>query len=66
MWLVILMMRLIFTLLFSTLKSLLTDKDKFQELCKAFANDSPTNIKLSKTQLSTMVQLGAFIPLSLH
>ena len=30
-------------------------------LCKAFASKSSTDIKLSKTQFSKMVQLGAFL-----
>ena len=30
-------------------------------LCKAFANNSPVNIKLSKTQLSKMIQSGGFL-----
>ena len=30
-------------------------------LCKAFANNSSANIKLSKTQLSKMAQLGGFV-----
>ena len=29
--------------------------------CKAFANGSLANIKLSKTQLSKMVQVGRFL-----
>ena len=29
-------------------------------LRKAFANNSPVNIELSKTQLSKMIQLGGF------
>ena len=38
-------------------KLLLTDR-QVANLCKAFANYLPTDIKLSKTQLSKMVQLG--------
>ena len=30
-------------------------------LCNAFANNSPVNIKLSKTQLSKMIQSGGFL-----
>ena len=30
-------------------------------LCKGFANDSSTDIKLSKTQLSKMIQSGGFL-----
>ena len=30
-------------------------------LCKAFANNSSTDIKLSKTQLSKMIQSGGFL-----
>ena len=30
-------------------------------LCKAFANHTSTDIKLSKTQLSNMIQLGGFL-----
>ena len=33
---------------------------KISRLCKAFANYSTANIKLSKTQLSKMVQLEDF------
>ena len=38
-------------------KLLLTNR-QVANLCKAFANYLPTDIKLSKTQLSKMVQLG--------
>ena len=31
------------------------------KLCKAFANNSLANVKLSKTQLSKIVQLGGFL-----
>ena len=34
---------------------------QFENLGKAFANKSSTNIKLSKTQLSKMIQSGGFI-----
>ena len=37
--------------------SLLTDT-QISKICKAFANGSQANIKLSKTQLSKIVQLG--------
>ena len=36
---------------------LLTNR-QFANPCKAFANNSSTDIKLSKTQLSNMIQLG--------
>ena len=35
--------------------------DKFQGLVKLFANNSSANMKLSKTQLSKLVQLGRFV-----
>ena len=38
-------------------KLLLTDT-QVSDIGKAFANDSSANIKLSKTQLSKMIQLG--------
>ena len=41
-------------------KLLLTDR-KFANLHKAFANNSPVNIQLSKTQLSKIIQLGGFL-----
>ena len=41
-------------------KLLLGDR-KVAILRKAFANNSPVNIKLSKTQLSKMIQLGGFL-----
>ena len=41
-------------------KLLLTDRQVLR-LCKAFANNSAANIKLSKTQLSKIVQSGGFI-----
>ena len=34
---------------------------QFSNLCKAFANDSSADIKLSKTQLSKMIQSGGFL-----
>ena len=34
---------------------------QFSNLCKAFANDSSADIKLSKTQLSKMLQSGGFL-----
>ena len=43
-----------------TLKLLLTDT-QVSRIRKAFTNNSSTNIKLSKTQLSKMVQSGGFI-----
>ena len=41
-------------------KSLLTNT-QVSNLCKAFANNSSANIKLSKTQLSKMIQSGGFL-----
>ena len=41
-------------------KLLLTNR-KVSNLCKAFANHSSTDIKLSKTQLSKMIQSGGFL-----
>ena len=40
-------------------KLLLTNR-QVENLCKAFANKSSTDIKLSKTQLSKMIKLGGF------
>ena len=41
------------------LKLLLTNR-QVSNLCKAFANHLSTDIKLSKTQLSKMIQSGGF------
>ena len=41
-------------------KLLLTNRQA-ANLCKAFANHTSTDIKLSKTQLSNMIQLGGFL-----
>ena len=41
-------------------KLLLTNK-QVTNLCKSFANNSSVNIKLSKTQLSKIVQSGGFL-----
>ena len=41
-------------------KLLLTNR-QVENLCKAFVNKSPTDIKLSKTQLSRMIQSGGFL-----
>ena len=41
-------------------KLLLSEK-QVENLCKAFANKSLTDIKLSKTHLSKMVQSGGFL-----
>ena len=41
-------------------KLLLTNR-QVANLCKAFANHSLTDIKLSKTQLSKMIQSGGFL-----
>ena len=40
---------------------LLLTNGQIANLCKAFANYLSTNIKLSKTQLSKMIQLGGFL-----
>ena len=40
---------------------LLVTDTQVSRLHKAFANNSPANIKLSKTQLSKMVQLDEFL-----
>ena len=40
---------------------LLLANEQVANLRKAFANHSSTNIKLSKTQLSKMIQLGGFL-----
>ena len=45
-------------------KLLLTDIG-VSNLCKSFANNSSADIKLSKTQLSKMAQLGGFLSRSL-
>ena len=44
----------------SSHKLLLTDR-QVSSLCKAFANNSSADIKLSKTQLSKMIQLRGFL-----
>ena len=41
-------------------KLLLTNR-QVANLCKAFANQSSTDIRLSKTQLSKMIQSGEFL-----
>ena len=41
-------------------KLLLTSR-QVENLCKAFANKLSTDIKLSKTQLSKMIQLAGFL-----
>ena len=41
-------------------KLLLTNR-KVSGICKIFPNNSSANIKLSKTQLSKMVQFGGFL-----
>ena len=41
-------------------KLLLTNR-QVANLCKDFANNSSTDIKLSKTQLSKMIQSGEFL-----
>ena len=41
-------------------KLLLTNRQA-ENLCKAFANHSSSNIKLSKSQLSKMIQSGGFL-----
>ena len=40
---------------------LLITNTQVANLCKAFANHLPTDVKLSKTQLSKMTQLGGFL-----
>ena len=45
-------------------KLLLTDTE-VSNLCKSFANNSSADIKLSKTQLSKITQLGGFLSRSL-
>ena len=40
-------------------ESLLTNR-QVANICKAFANNSSTNIKLSKSQLSKLIQSGGF------
>ena len=39
---------------------LLTNR-QVSNLCKAFTNNSSTDFKLSKTQLSNMIQFGGFL-----
>ena len=41
-------------------KLLLTNR-QVANLCKAFANHTSTDIKMSKTQLTNMIKLGAFL-----
>ena len=41
-------------------KLLLTNR-QVSNLCKAFANNSSSDLKLSKTQLSKMIQSGGFL-----
>ena len=43
------------------LHELLLTNRQVTTLCKAFANHTSTDIKLSKTQLSNMIQLGRFL-----
>ena len=40
---------------------LLLTNTQVANLCKAFANKSSTDIKLSKTQLSKMIQSGGYL-----
>ena len=40
---------------------LLLNNRQVENLCKAFVNKSSTDINLSKTQLSKMIQSGAFL-----
>ena len=42
-------------------RKLLLTKRQIANLCKAFANHTSTDIQLSKTQLSKMIQLGGFL-----
>ena len=53
MWLVNIVMRLIFHINYYQLTG-----TQFLRFHEAFENDSSANIKLSKSQLATMVQLG--------
>ena len=41
--------------------NLLLTNTQVSRFCKAFANNSLVNLKLSKTHLSKMVQLGGFL-----
>ena len=43
------------------LHELLLPNRQVADLCKSFANNSSTDIKLSKTQLSKMIQSGGFL-----
>ena len=40
---------------------MLLTKTEGSKVCKPFANDSPANIKLSKTQLHKIGQSGGFL-----
>ena len=44
-----------------TIQKLLLTNRQVANLCKAFANYVPADIKLSKTQLSKMIQSGGFL-----
>ena len=41
--------------------NLLLTNTQVSKFCKAFVNNSLVNLKLSKTDLSKMVQLGGFL-----
>ena len=41
--------------------NLLLTNTQVSKFCKAFVNNSLVNLKLSKTHLSKMVQLGGFL-----
>ena len=56
MWLVNIVMRLIFHINYYQLTG-----TQFLRIREAFENDSSANIKLSKTQLAKMVQLGRIL-----
>ena len=43
------------------LENFLVSNKQVANLCKAFANNLSANIKLSKSQLSKIIQLGGFL-----
>ena len=55
MFLVILIMKKIFS------RKFLLTNTQFSKVRKAFSNNSPANIKLSKTQLHKIVQSGGYL-----
>ena len=46
--------------------TLLLTNRQVSNLCKAFDNNTSTNIKLSKTQFSKIIQLGGFLGRTLY